>query len=90
MIAVLDCRNRHDDVPDTIDVYPDTEIGRRTSRQQFKELVAADLVDARTELDGDMDKAVEAAEEFLNPEGSVYTVGDGYIAMIESGVTLHE
>ena len=86
MIAVIDCRNRHNDMPDTIDVYSDSQSGRETSRQQFLELVAEDLAEAEQLSE---EEALKKAEDYLNPAGSTYAVGEGYIALIESGVTFH-
>jgi len=87
MIAVIDCRNRTNNVPEWIDCYPDTLWGRTQSRQRFCELVGMVLQEAENLSEND---ALKQAAEFLNVDDSIYEVGEGYIALLENGVTFHE
>ena len=86
MIAVVDCRDRANARPDHIDVYPDTLWGRTQSRQRFCELVGENLQEAERLSEND---ALKRAAEFLNVDDSIYELGEGYITLMESGVTSH-
>lgn len=87
MIAVIECRNRADNVPSLIEVFYDTLQSREKARRRYLELVSECISDIE---EVEEDEAKKRAEKTLSPHGSQYEVGDGYIAMIESGVILHE
>lgn len=87
LIAVIDCRNRHEDMPDQIDAYPETPEGRKQAEEHFLALVAEDV----QERDGiSASEAKVVAKQYLSSEPSIYEVGDGYICLMAGGIMVHE